>query len=106
MSSDRCRSNACGSKTGGPFSAICADGVKELCETLSVAFSQRLKPPQMVRTKYDGLVTSAVISAEELELAQRSARRKNLDIETVLVEEFQVKIPALGESLAAYFGVS
>ncbi len=58
-----------------------------------------------VRTKYDGLVTSAVISAEELELAQRSARRKNLDIETVLMEEFQVKVPALGESLAAYFGV-
>ena len=58
-----------------------------------------------VRTKYDGLVTSAVISAEELELAQRSARRKNLDIETVLVEEFQVKVPALGEALAAYFGV-
>jgi len=46
-----------------------------------------------------------VISAEELELAQRSARRKNLDMETVLIEEFKVKLQSLGEALAAYFGV-
>jgi len=58
-----------------------------------------------VHSKYDGLVTNAVISAEELELAQRSARRKNLDVETVLTDEFQVKLPALGEALAGYFGV-
>ena len=37
--------------------------------------------------------------------AQRSARRKNLDIETVLIDEFQVKVPALGEALSSYFGV-
>ena len=92
-------------REGGPFSAICVDGVKELCETLSVAFSQRLKPPQMVRTKYDGLVTQAVLSAPELELATRSARKKEVDIEDVLVEEFQVKLPAIGLSLEKYFEV-
>jgi type II secretory ATPase GspE/PulE/Tfp pilus assembly ATPase PilB-like protein len=92
-------------REGGPFSAICADGVKELCDTLSVAFSQRLKPPQMVRTKYDGLVTQAVLSAPELELATRSARKKEVDIEDVLVDEFQVKLPAIGLSLEKYFEV-
>jgi type II secretory ATPase GspE/PulE/Tfp pilus assembly ATPase PilB-like protein len=92
-------------RDGGPFSAICVDGVKELCETLSVAFSQRLKPPQLVRTKYDGLVTQAVLSAPELELATRSARKKELDIEDVLVDEFQVKLPAIGLSLEKYFEV-
>jgi type II secretory ATPase GspE/PulE/Tfp pilus assembly ATPase PilB-like protein len=92
-------------REGGPFSAICADGVKELCETLSVAFSQRLKPPQMVRTKYDGLVTQAVLSAPELELATRSARKKEIDIEDVLIDEFQVKLPAIGLSLEKYFEV-
>ena len=79
--------------------------MQHLTETLAIAFRQRQGSMLPVRTKYDGLVASAVISAEELELAQRSARRKNLDIETVLVEEFQVKVQALGESLAAYFGV-
>jgi len=47
-----------------------------------------------------------VISSEELELAQRSARRKNLDIEVVLTDEFQVKLQAIGEGLGGYFGVT
>jgi type II secretory ATPase GspE/PulE/Tfp pilus assembly ATPase PilB-like protein len=93
-------------RAGGPFSAICTEGMKELCETLSVAFSQRLKPPQMVRTKYDALVTDAIISAPEFELAQRAARKKELDVEDVLVNEFQVPLPAIGAALAKYFGVA
>jgi type II secretory ATPase GspE/PulE/Tfp pilus assembly ATPase PilB-like protein len=92
-------------RAGGPFAGICAEGVKELCETLSVAFSQRLKPPQMVRTKYDGLVSEAVLSGPELELATRSARKKDLDIEQVLVKEFQVKVAAIGASLSKFFMV-
>ena len=92
-------------RAGGPFSAICVDGVRELCETLSVALSQRLKPPQLVRTKYDGLVTEGVLSQGELELAQRAARKKELDIEEVLVKEFQVKPGAIGDSLARFFDV-
>ena len=93
------------SKTGQPFPAVMEEGAVQLCETLAIAFRQRQGPMVQVRTKYDGLVADAVISAEELELAQRSARRKNLDIETVLIDEFQVKVPALGGALSSYFGV-
>jgi type II secretory ATPase GspE/PulE/Tfp pilus assembly ATPase PilB-like protein/GAF domain-containing protein len=93
------------SRTGQPFPPIMEEGVVQLCETLAIAFRQRQGPMLQVRTKYDGLVTSAVISAEELELAQRSARRKGLDLETVLIDEFQVKVAALGEALSSYFGV-
>ncbi len=92
-------------REGGQFSAICLEGVKELCATLSVAFSQRLKPPQYVRTKFDDLVTQAVLSAPELELATRSARKKDVDVEEVLLDEFQVKLPAIGLSLEKYFEV-
>ena len=92
-------------RAGGPFSTICEDGVKQLCETLSVAFSQRLKPPQMVRSKYDNLVTDALLSAQELELATRSARTQDIDIEDVLLVEFHVKLPAIGQSLAKFFSV-
>ncbi|WP_332853767.1 GspE/PulE family protein [Duganella sp. S19_KUP01_CR8] len=88
-----------------PFSSIAEAGVKELCDTLSVAFSQRMKPPQMVRTKYDGLVTDAVLSAPELELATRSARKKEHDVEDVLIDEFQVKLAAIGASLERHFSV-
>ena len=92
-------------KDGKPFSRIAEDGIKSLCETLAIAFSQRKKSARMVKTKYDFLITDAVISAQELELAQRTARRKNLDLEEVLINEFQVKPGALGAALAKFFGV-
>jgi type II secretory ATPase GspE/PulE/Tfp pilus assembly ATPase PilB-like protein len=94
------------SKGGQPFSTMIEEGVTHLAETLAIAFRQRSKAqPALVRGKYDALVTNAVISTEELELATRSARRKNLEVETVLLDEFQVKLSALGEALAAFFGV-
>jgi type II secretory ATPase GspE/PulE/Tfp pilus assembly ATPase PilB-like protein len=94
------------SKSGQPFSTMIEEGVTHLAETLAIAFRQRSKAqPALVRGKYDALVTNAVISAEELELATRSARRKNLEVETVLLDEFQVKLNALGEALAGFFGV-
>ena len=72
-----------------------------LCETLAIALRQRQRPMAPIKGKYDYLVANAVLSAEELELATRSARRKNLDIETVLIDEFQVKPSAIGEALAS-----
>ncbi len=59
-----------------------------------------------LRGKYDALITDAVLSPEEMELATRSARRKNIDIEDVLVDEFQVKPNAIGGALAKFFGVT
>jgi type II secretory ATPase GspE/PulE/Tfp pilus assembly ATPase PilB-like protein len=93
-------------KNGQSFPQYMEEGVLQLCETLSIAFRQRQGASIVqVRGKYDALVTDAVISAEELELAQRSSRRKNLDLETVLIDEFQVKVPALGHALSVFFGV-
>ena len=74
-------------------------------ETLAIALRQRQRPMMPIKGKYDALVTNAVTSAEELELATRSARRKNLDVETVLIDEYHVKPSAIGEALSAYFGV-
>ncbi|WP_426105059.1 GspE/PulE family protein [Massilia sp. TSP1-1-2] len=93
-------------RSGGPFSGVCAEGVKELCATLSVALSQRLKPAPPARSKYDGLVEEALLSAPELEMAGRSARAKDLDVEDVLVQQFQVKPAAIGASLAKFFSVA
>jgi type II secretory ATPase GspE/PulE/Tfp pilus assembly ATPase PilB-like protein len=87
------------------FSGIDEEGIKELGKTLAIAYTQRLRPPPVIRSKYDQLITEAVISAAELELATRSARRKSDDIEGVLVKEFQVKIPAIGQALGKFFGV-
>ena len=76
---------AINTRNGQPFSPLAEEGMVNLCETLAIAFKQRQKPQAMVRGKYDALVANAVLSAEEMELALRSARRKNLDIESVLL---------------------
>jgi type II secretory ATPase GspE/PulE/Tfp pilus assembly ATPase PilB-like protein len=91
-------------KAGVPFGALTEDGVAELSQTLAIAFKQRQKP-QAVKTKYDYLIADAVLSAGEFELASRQARKKAVDIESVLTEEFQVKIPAIGAALSKFFGV-
>ncbi len=92
-------------RAGLPFSAVMEEGIKVLCETLAVAFFQRNKPAQAAKSKYDQLVADAVLSVQELDLAIRSARNKNLDIEEILISQFQVKVPAIGAALAKFFGV-
>jgi len=96
---------AINTRNGQSFSPLAEEGIVNLCETLAIAFKQRQKPQTIVRGKYDALVTNAILSAEEMELALRSARRKGLDIEAVLLDEFQVKPAAIGEALSAFFGV-
>ncbi|MGE5128313.1 MAG: GAF domain-containing protein, partial [Sphingomonadaceae bacterium] len=91
-------------KSGVPFGALAEDGVAELSQTLAIAFKQRQKP-QLVKTKYDYLIADAVLSAGEFDLASRQARKKSVDVETVLVEEFQVKLSAIGQALSRFFGV-
>ena len=88
-----------------PFPALAEEGVQGLVQTLAVAFAQRQKPRQLVHSKYDALVTDAVLSADELDLAQRSARRKGIDLEQILTKEFQVKLPAIGNALSRFFCV-
>jgi type II secretory ATPase GspE/PulE/Tfp pilus assembly ATPase PilB-like protein len=91
-------------KAGTPFGQLTEEGVSELAQTLAIAFKQRLKP-QLVKTKYDYLISDAVLSAGEFELASRQARKKAIDIEAVLTDEFQVKVPAIGGALSKFFGV-
>jgi type II secretory ATPase GspE/PulE/Tfp pilus assembly ATPase PilB-like protein len=88
-----------------PFSALAEEGIRELCKTLAIAYTQRLRPVPLIRSKYEQLVADAVLSAAELELATRSARRKGDDIEQILVSEFQVKPAAIGQALSRFFGV-
>ncbi|MFA6969845.1 MAG: GspE/PulE family protein [Gallionella sp.] len=92
-------------KAGIPFSALVEDGVHELAQTMAVALRQR-QEKATIRTKYDYLVADAVLSAAEFELATRTARRKGVDIEEVLLDEFQVSVAPLGKALSSFFGVA
>jgi type II secretory ATPase GspE/PulE/Tfp pilus assembly ATPase PilB-like protein/GAF domain-containing protein len=89
---------------GGPFPQVCLDGVKQLCETLAVALSQRLRGT-LPRGRYDGLVARALLTPGELERATRLARERDADIEDVLLSDFHVKPAQLGQALADYTGL-
>ena len=87
-----------------PFAPLAEESAQSLAQTLAIAFTQRQRP-LVARTKYDALISDGVISAAELELAQRSARRKGLRLEEVLIKEFQVPLAAIGRALETFFGV-
>jgi len=91
-------------KAGVPFPTSIEDGAMELAHTLGVALRQR-QHITTAKSKYDYLIADAVLSAAELELATRTARRKGIDVENVLVDEFQVTAAALGKALSSFFRV-
>jgi len=91
--------------SGLPFPPMAEEGAPEIAKTLAIALNQRQAPSGAVKTKFDMLVTQGVISLAELELAQRSARKKARDLEDVLIAEFEVKAADIGKSLSAFFGV-
>ncbi len=87
------------------FPDLAVEGVGELAKTLAVAFTQRQKPVFVIRSKFDYLVADGVLSATDLERAQRIAREKGVDIEGVLTKEFSVKPAAIGGALSKFFAV-
>jgi hypothetical protein len=88
------------------FTTVIMEGVVEICRVLAIAFKQRQKPSQLLKSKYDYLILDAIISAPELELATRSARKKGCDLEDVLVDEFRMSLPLIGKALASFFRLS
>jgi hypothetical protein len=87
------------------FTASAEHGLNDLCETMAIAFTQRMKQPAFSGSKYDALIADAVIAQPEMELVVRSARRQSLDVEDVLIDEFQVKVSAVGQALAHSFNL-
>ena len=88
-----------------PFSPLAEEGMQLFTQTLAVAFYQRLKPRPLLHSRYDALVCDGIISAAEIDLAQRSARRKGVDLEEVLIKEFQIRPTDIGASLSRFFEV-
>lgn len=93
------------SRHGSAFTAVATEGVKELCETLAIALTQKNKPLNLPPSKLNFLVSEGILSAPEFELAISSARKKQIDLEDVLIDEFQVQTAQVGMALSKFFGV-
>lgn len=92
------------SNNNEPFSVATVKKGIEICQALAAAFNQQQQPVRLLKSKYDYLISDAVISAAELDLATRSARKKGCDLEDVLADEFQIALPLIGKALALFFG--
>lgn len=85
---------------GAHFSPVAEDGLSQLATTLALAIEKRLKTAALLPKRYEVLVRFGALTAQELELAQRWAQRKNLELEQVLVQDFQVPLATLGQAFA------
>jgi type II secretory ATPase GspE/PulE/Tfp pilus assembly ATPase PilB-like protein len=80
--------------------------VARIARTLGIAFNNQAQlGAQRRATKFDYLVAQGLLSQDEVNQAIGVARRKNVDVETVLLEQFKVPKTELGASLSQFYRV-
>ena len=94
-------------KNGDKFSSADEEKALDIAELLAVAFrNQQHRVKRRVATpksKFEYLIETKLISPHDLEIAMTEARRKRIDTETVLIDEYRLPKKAVGESLSRYF---
>lgn len=87
-------------RNGEEFNTIDEERTKELSDTLGIALFNHYKSGKKVPMRYEELVNREIISAQEMERAMVIATQQEQEVETVLIENFLVAKPDLGEALA------
>ncbi len=76
---------------GSRFTKDDEASVARIAKTLGIAFNNQAQLGAQRRgTKFDYLISQGMVSQDEINQAIGQARQKNLDVETVLVEQFRV----------------
>jgi type II secretory ATPase GspE/PulE/Tfp pilus assembly ATPase PilB-like protein len=89
---------------GGRFSPAEESFAQDIVDTLGGALRSQIKLPQRRGTKFGYLLEKQLLMPRDLDQAIVEARRKNTDVETLLVEEYRVPKKAVGEALSRYYG--
>lgn len=97
-------------KSDQPFGELEVEGASQLCKTLATAIRQRMhraeEGQRRKATKYDGLISAGVLTADELQGAVQKAREEAKPVEHVLMADYRIRPAQIGPSLAKFFGVS
>ena len=89
---------------GVAFTAQDEDAAEEIGRILGIAFYNQHKVQRQTKpSRFGALVDKGIISEKDLETAAGSARVNNINIERVLIEDFNVPKEEIGRSLAAYY---
>lgn len=96
-------------KSDVPFGDLEINGTHQLCKTLATAIRQRMQKAaegqRRKATKYDGLVSDGVLTADELQQCIQKAREEAKSVEHLLMSDFQIRPAQIGPSLSKFFGV-
>jgi type II secretory ATPase GspE/PulE/Tfp pilus assembly ATPase PilB-like protein len=90
-------------KSGGRFAKTDEESVGEISRTLGIAFFNQLKLSRKTPTKFDYLVANNKITQAELDTAIAEARKQQLDVETLLLEKYNIPKPEIGKSLSQFY---
>jgi len=92
-------------KGSNQFSKVDEKNAEMISKTLALAFSNQSKFVAPKPTKFSYLINNGIISDQELGAAISKARRSQVDIETILLDDTGVKNSDLGKSLENFYGV-
>jgi type II secretory ATPase GspE/PulE/Tfp pilus assembly ATPase PilB-like protein len=93
-------------KNGTRFTKDDELSVTRIAKTLGIAFNNQAQLGAQRRgTKFDYVISQGLVSQDEVNQAIATARQKNVDVETVLLEQFKVPKGELGQSLSQFYRV-
>ncbi len=93
-------------KRGPKFTKDDEMGVARIAKTLGIAFNnqtQLLQSQNRPKTKFDYLLGQARVTQDELNSALAESRRRLVDVESILIEQYKVPKAELGISLSQYY---
>ncbi len=93
-------------KKGPKFTKDDETGVSRIAKTLGIAFNnqaQLLQSQTRPKTKFDYLLGQTRITQDELNSALAESRRRQVDVESILIEQYKVPKAELGISLSQFY---
>jgi len=87
------------------FNSADEKNAKLITDTLALAFFNQSKFVQPKPTKFSHLINNGLISDSEMTQAISKARRSQVDIETILINEIRIKREDLGKSLEIFYKI-
>ena len=92
-------------KKGGRFTKEDESNVARIAKTLGVAFHTQQMLVQKRGNKFDYLLSQGLVTQDELNKAVATARQRQADVETVLMEQYKVPKHEVGASLSQFYRV-
>lgn len=90
-------------KRGPRFTREDESSLTRIAKTLGIALHNQIHLAQKRGGKFDHLLTHQLITQEELNQATAEARRRQIDVETILIEQCKIPKTEVGAALSQFY---